>query len=295
MPHMLKHVLGSVLTPEETAQVYSAFDQIGDIVIIKIADNLMAKKEVIAKAILANVKTAKAVFAQISPVKGDYRVRDLEFLAGDNRTITEYKEHACRFKVDVANTYFSPRLSTERLRIAKMVGENETIVNMFAGVGTYSVIMAKVNKTCKIYSIDSNPAASELDKINARLNKVQDRIISICGDAAGVIKSQLTGQADRVLMPLPERAKEFVDVAVLALKKQQQHRAPPHHQRQGSCGMVHYFAHVKADSKKASQELGLADANEAFQKYEHDVLEVRVVREVGPRIYQVVADVSILS
>lgn len=293
MPHMLKQVLGSVLTPEETAQVYSAFDQIGDIVIIKIADNLMAKKEVIAKAILANVKTAKAVFAQISPVKGDYRVRDLEFLAGDNRTITEYKEHACRFKVDVANTYFSPRLSTERLRIAKMVGENETIVNMFAGVGTYSVIMAKMNKTCKIYSIDSNPAASELDKINARLNKVQDRIVSICGDAAGVIKSQLTGQADRVLMPLPERAKEFVDVAVLALKKQQQH--PPPHQLQGSCGMVHYFAHVKADSKKVSQELGLADANEAFQKYEHDVLEVRVVREVGPRIYQVVADVSILS
>ena len=278
MPHMLKQVLGSILTPEETAQVYSAFDQIGDIVIIKIPDDLMPKKKLIADAILANVKTAKAVFAQVSAVRGDFRVRDLEFIAGENRTITEYKEHACRFKVDVARTYFSPRLSTERQRIADMVGDNETIVNMFAGVGTYSVVIAKANKTCRVYSIDSNAAASELDKINAKLNKVQDRVVSICGDAAEVIKDRLAGQADRVLMPLPERAKEFVDPAVLALKEK---------------GIVHYFAHVKADSKKASQELGLQDARGAFAKYDHQVLAVRVVREVGPRIYQIVADVSV--
>lgn len=278
MPHMLKQVLGSILTPEETAQVYSAFDQIGDIVIIKIPDDLMPKKKLIADAIMANVKTAKAVFAQVSAVRGDFRVRDLEFIAGENRTITEYKEHACRFKVDVARTYFSPRLSTERQRIADMVGDNETIVNMFAGVGTYSVVIAKANKTCRVYSIDSNAAASELDKINAKLNKVQDRVVSICGDAAEVIKDRLAGQADRVLMPLPERAKEFVDPAVLALKER---------------GIVHYFAHVKADSKKASQELGLQDARGAFAKYDHQVLAVRVVREVGPRIYQIVADVSV--
>lgn len=275
---MLKQVLGSILTPEETAQVYSAFDQIGDIVIIKIPDELMPKKKLIADAILANVKTAKAVFAQVSPVRGDFRVRDLVFIAGENRTITEYKEHACRFKVDVARTYFSPRLSTERQRIADMVGDNETIVNMFAGVGTYSVVIAKANKTCKVYSIDSNAAASELDKINAKLNKVQDRIISIHGDAAKVIKDRLPGQADRVLMPLPERAKEFVDSAVLALKEK---------------GIVHYFAHVKADSKKAGHELGLQDAHDAFAKYDHRVMAVRVVREVGPRIYQIVADVSV--
>lgn len=275
---MLKQVLGSILTPEETAQVYSAFDQIGDIVIIKIPDELMPKKKLIADAILANVKTAKAVFAQVSPVRGDFRVRDLEFIAGENRTVTEYKEHACRFKVDVAKTYFSPRLSTERQRIADMIGDNETIVNMFAGVGTYSVVIAKANKTCRVYSIDSNAVASELDKINAKLNKVQERVISICGDAAEVIKERLAGQADRVLMPLPERAKEFVGSAALALKEK---------------GIVHYFAHVKADSKKAGLELGLKDAHEAFAKYDHKVLAVRVVREVGPRVYQIVADVSV--
>lgn len=279
MPHMLKNILSSILSPDEVAKVYSAFDQIGDIIIIKIPHDLMPKNKLIADTILANIKTAKAVFAQVSPVKGDYRVRDLEFIAGENRTLTEYTEHGCRFKVDVAKTYFSPRLSTERFRIASMVGAGETIVNMFAGVGTYSILMTKMNKTCKVYSIDSNITAVELCEENAKLNKVQDRVISIYGDAAKVIKEKkLAGQADRVLMPLPERAKEFVESAVLALKKK---------------GIVHYFVHIKADSKKASQDLGLNEVHNAFEKYNHEVQKVRVVREVGPRIYQIVADISI--
>lgn len=278
MPHMLKNILSNILSSDEVSQVYSAFDQIGDIVIIKIPNELMPKKKFIADTILAHVKSAKAVFAQVSPVRGDYRVRNLEFIAGENRTITEYKEHGCRFRVDVAKTYFSPRLSTERLRIANMVGEGETIVNMFAGVGTYSILMARMNKTCKVYSIDSNAVAAELCEANAKLNKVQDRVVSIHGDAGEVIKDQLTGQADRVLMPLPERAKEFVDSAVLALKKK---------------GVVHYFIHIRADNKKTSKNLGLQDAHKAFVKYNHIVQQARVVRGVGPRIYQIVADVLV--
>jgi tRNA (guanine37-N1)-methyltransferase len=278
MPHMLKNILSNILSSDEVSQVYSAFDQIGDIVIIKIPNELMPKKKYIADTILAHVKSAKAVFAQVSPVRGDYRVRNLEFIAGENRTITEYKEHGCRFRVDVAKTYFSPRLSTERLRIANMVGEGETIVNMFAGVGTYSILMARMNKTCKVYSIDSNAVAAELCEANAKLNKVQDRVVSIHGDAGEVIKDKLAGQADRVLMPLPESAKEFVDSAVLALKKK---------------GVVHYFIHIRADNKKTSKNLGLQDAHKAFVKYNHIVQQARVVRGVGPRIYQIVADVLV--
>jgi len=278
MPHMLKQVLGSILTQEETAQIYSAFDQIGDIIIIKIPDGLMPKRKLIGEAILANVKTARSVFAQVSPVKGDHRVRDLELLAGQDRTITEHKEHGCRFKVDVAKTYFSPRLSTERQRIASMVGDNEIVVNMFAGVGTYSIIIAKARNGSKVYSIDSNSVASELDRINAKLNKVQDRVVSICGDAAEIIRDRLAGQADRVLMPLPERARDFVDSAALALKNK---------------GMVHYFAHIRAESKRAGEDLGLKDAHSVFANFNHQILGIRVVREVGPKIYQVVSDVTV--
>ena len=107
----------------------------------------------------------------------------MEFLAGTNNTITEYKEHGCRFKVDVLKTYFSPRLSTERLRIAKMVTDNEIITNMFAGVGTFSIMIAKTNKTSKVYNIDTNPVANDLATINVKLNKVEDRVFPILADA----------------------------------------------------------------------------------------------------------------
>ncbi len=279
MPHMLKQVLSTILSAEETAQVYSAFDQIGQIVIIKIPDSLIPRKLVIAKAILDNIKTAKSVFAQVSAVQGDFRVRDLEYLAGENQTLTEYKEHGCRFKVDVAKTYFSPRLSTERQRIASMVQEDEIVVNMFAGIGTYSIVIARANKTCRVYSIDSNSAAAELCTVNAKLNKVQDRVESICGDAAQVIRDRLSGCANRVIMPLPERAKKFVHEAVLALKPEG--------------GVVHYFAHIKAENKKSGQLAGLEDSKEAFSNYNYDIRCVRVVREVGPRIYQTVSDVNV--
>jgi tRNA (guanine37-N1)-methyltransferase len=277
---MLKNVLAGVLPAEEASQVYSAFDQVGDIVIIKIPDSLAPKKQVVADAILANVKTAKAVFAQASAVKGDYRIRELEFIAGENRTVTDYREHACRFKVDVARAYFSPRLSTERQRIASLVQDGETVVNMFAGIGTYSIIIARAVKTCRVYSIDSNPVANELCIQNAKMNKVADRVVPICADATEAIKARLAGVADRVIMPLPERAREFVGPAVLALKE--------------DGGVVHYFAHVKADGKqKAKEEAGARDAAEAFAPFNCEIMETTVVREVGPRIYQIVADVKI--
>lgn len=275
---MLKDVLAGVLPAEEAAQVFSAFDQVGDIVIIKIPDALAAKKQVIAETILANVKTANAVFAQASAVKGDYRIRELEFVAGENRTATEYKEHGCRFKVDVARAYFSPRLSTERQRIAELVQDGETVVNMFAGIGTYSIVIAKMVKTCRVYSIDSNPVANDLCMQNAKLNKVSDRVVPICDDATNAIESRLVGAADRVIMPLPERAKEFVGPAVSALKQK---------------GVVHYFAHVKADGKKEAKDAGAGDAEGAFAPYEHETDKVTIVREVGPRIYQIVADVTV--
>src|SRR5919205_1966271 len=240
MGHLLKKILSESLTPDEISLVYSAFDVIGSIVIVKIPDALNFKKQIIGNIILQNVKPAKSVFAQTSAVQGDYRIRSLEFIAGEYNTITEYREHGCRFRVDVQNTYFSPRLSTERLRIANLISENEIIANMFAGVGTFSIIIAKMNKTCKVYSIDSNPFAHEISVINTKLNRVEDKVIPIYGDAKDIIHNKIQGQCNRVLMPLPERSNEFVDSAVSALK--------------GGRGIVHFFAHIRAHTKNLALE-----------------------------------------
>jgi tRNA (guanine37-N1)-methyltransferase len=151
---------------------------------------------------------------------------------------------------------------------------------MFAGIGTYSIILAKKNPDCIVYSIDSNPDANDLCIINSKLNKVQDRVIPILGNARTIISTQLKGKATRVLMPLPEQAAEFIDSAIMALENNK--------------GIIHYFAHIKAKSKLNALEEGKVNCHNNFQCYQYKIICGRVIREVGPRIYQTVFDLEIL-
>lgn len=279
MANKLRTLLGDVLTADERRSVYSSFDVIGDIVIMKIPDSLLSKKYAIGNRLLENLNSANSVFLQTSAIEGDYRLRKLELLAGTNRTVTEHHEHGCRFKVDVSKVYFSPRLSTERLRIAEKVEDNEIVTNMFAGVGTFSILIAKQNPRSVVFDIDSNARASLLCLVNAKLNRVQDRVFPFCGDAKYIASKILSGVSNRVLMPLPERAKEFVGSAIACLKQQG--------------GTIHYFAHVGGHNKKDAINEGILNTTNAFKDYNHVIAGIRVVREVGPRLYQIVSDVSV--
>jgi len=273
---MLKKSLESILTPSESSELISAFDQIGDIIIVRIPDSLLVKKKIIGETLLKEVKIARSVFYQSSPVEGDFRTRDLEVLAGEDKTETEYKEFGCKFTVDVKNAFFSPRLSTERERIANMIKDDEVVVNMFAGVGMFSVMAAK-KKRCTVYSIDINPTASRLCEKNIQANKLIGKIISINGEASQIIKEQLQNKSDRTLMLLPERSDEFLESAINATK---------------NGGIIHYYSHIHADKK--------SDAGRLSEKHflqvtpvNADILGSKIVRPVGPRYYQTVVDVRI--
>ena len=276
MTRMLKKALENILSDEDAKDLVSAFDQIGDIIIVRIPDSLISKKKVIGKALLEQVKTAKSVFHQSSPVEGDFRTRNLELIEGDEKTETEYKENGCRFIVDVEKAFFSPRLSTERERISNLVNENDVIINMFGGVGMFSLLAAK-KKACTVYNIDINPVASKLCEENIKLNKLKGKVISLNGDAAEIIKEQLQNKADRVLMLLPERSDEFLDTAISSLKNN---------------GVIHYYSHIHAEKKQDAVKL----SEEHFQninKIQSKITASRVVRPIGPRFYQTVVDVKI--
>ena len=279
MSKNLRTLLGDALEPVERHVIFSSYDVIGDIIIMKIPNSLQHKKYTIGKLLLESMKHVKCVFLQTSSVDGDFRLRRLELLAGVDRTVTEYHEHGCRFRVDVGKVYFSPRLSTERHRIAERVRDNEIITNMFAGVGTFSILIAKQNPCSTVFSIDSNPKANNLCLVNTRLNNVQDRVFPLCGDAKYIAGNLLAGLSDRVLMPLPEKAMEFVDSAVACLRNNR--------------GSIHYFAHIKAQNRKDAVRAGKLATTEAFRNYNHELGTTRIVREVGPRLYQIVSDVLV--
>ena len=273
---MLKKALEGILSEKESEELFSAFDQVGDIIVIRIPDSLLSKKKIIGETILERVSTAKSVFYQSSDVEGDFRTRSLELVAGEDRTETEYKEYGCRFAVDVEKFFFSPRLSTERERIANLVQDGEIVVNMFGGVGMFSILVAK-NKKCTVYNIDINPIASKLCEKNINLNKLVGEVICINGDATKIIKGRLENKGDRTLMLLPERSDEFLESAILATRNN---------------GIIHYYSHIHADKKQDPPKLSEQHYLE-LTKVKSEILNSKIVRAVGPRYYQTVVDVKI--
>jgi tRNA (guanine37-N1)-methyltransferase len=274
---LLKESLGS----EELSAVCNSYDVVGDIAIIRVPQILVAKKGVIADAIMQVHNNVETVLMQTSAVSGDFRTRRLEWVSGENKTLTVHREFGCVFEVDLARCYFSPRLSFERKRIAGLVQPNEVVVNMFAGIGCFSIVMARHSKVCKVFSADLNPWAVELMQKNVRLNRVQGKVILLHGDSGVLVKERLSHVADRVLMPLPEKAYEYLGYALLALKP--------------SGGWIHYYDFVhaakgeepveKVEAKMAAKLSGLG--------VQYNIQYGRVVRATGPRWFQVVLDIFI--
>lgn len=278
----LKAVLADRLKPRELELLCKSYDVVGDIAIIRVPDALKNRSKIIAEAIVQTQKRVKTVLCQASPVSGDLRLRKLEWVAGEKKTETLHKEHGCLFKVNLKKCYFSPRLSHERMRISQQVQSSEVIVNMFSGVGCYSIIIAKHSAAEKIYSIDINPAAVRYMRENVKLNKVGARVVPIQGDAKNVIDESLQNIADRVLMPLPKRAYEYLDYAVQALKP--------------TGGWIHYYDFEHAKKDESPVEKVKDKVVERLQNFgvDFEASFGRIVRTTGPNWYQVALDVQTL-
>jgi tRNA (guanine37-N1)-methyltransferase len=279
MAKNLREALKGELTNDELKEL-RAFDIVGDIAVVKLPENLLPKKDLIGQALMRVHRHVRTVLCQVGPVSGEFRTRKLEVIAGEPRTETAYREGGCTFKVDLAQVYFSPRLSHERLRIASLVGQGEVVTNLFAGVGSYSVVIAKHSRAAKIYSIDINPAAFEYMRENIRINKVGDRVLPILGDAREVIARQLAGKADRVLMPLPELGREFFEVALQALKP--------------AGGTIHFYDFGE-EPDIFGPSLDFARRFAAGKGRAVRLLSSRAIRSYASRCYHIVLDLSISS
>ena len=281
MKEDLRVLLADKLEPWELKSIYKSYDIIGDIAIIRVPEPIKDQTRIIAEAVMQTHKHVKTVWRQVDPVSGDFRLRGLEFVLGERKTETLHREHGCLFKVDVKKCYFSPRLLYERTRIARQVQPGEVVLNMFAGVGCYSIVIAKHSKPDKIFSIDINPVAIQYMQKNIKLNKVEEKVVPVQADAKKVIEERMQEIADRILMPLPEMAYKYLDYALLALKP--------------TGGWIHYydFEHTKKSENpiekielKVSKKLHMLGVN--FQ-----VVFGRIVRPTGPNWHQVVLDIQV--
>ncbi|AEH07355.1 tRNA (guanine(37)-N1)-methyltransferase Trm5b [Methanothermococcus okinawensis] len=246
----------------EEGLIALSYDVIGDIVILQISDEIneeMRKK--IGKTALKLIPSIKSVFRRKSNIKGEFRIRELELLAGEYRTLTLYKENGYKLWVDVEKVYFSPRLGWERKRIMEKVKFDDVVVDMFCGVGPFSIACKNAKK---IYAIDINPNAIELLKKNIELNRLQNKITPILKDVRMV-----DVKGNRVIMNLPKYAHLFVDKALNIVEDN---------------GIIHYYTIGK----------DFNDAIELFKsKCNCEILEKRVVKSYSPREYVLVLDILV--
>ncbi|MCW4028076.1 MAG: class I SAM-dependent methyltransferase family protein [Candidatus Bathyarchaeota archaeon] len=279
MRKRLREKLQNSLFPQDLSSVYNSFDIIGDVAIIKTPNPKNA--EIVAHQIMNIHKKLRAVYSQTSAVQGSFRVRELKLLAGENKPEVTYKENGCIFKVNLEKCYFSPRLSFERSRIASLVKSGEVVVNMFAGVGCFSVLIAKTVPDAQVYSIDINPTAFHYMQENIQLNHVSGKITALLGDAKDLIQTQLQGVADRVLMPLPELALQYLPFAVSALKKE------------GGTIHFHSFEHAAAgeDPVELTKQKVAPQLTRLCVTYQF--VGARRVRSTGPNWWQTVLDIEV--
>jgi len=270
----LRELLKDKLSEEEIKLVRRSFEIIGDVVIIEIPDEIMHRKDDIVAAILKRHKHVKTVLRKVGEVNGVYRIAKYEPVYGEE-TETTVKEHGCRFVVDPIKAYYSVKLSGERERIAKLVREGERILVMFAGVGPFPIVIARLARPREVIGVELNPIAVECFRQNVKLNKVQDVVKVLEGDVNEIVP-KLPGKFDRILMPAPYSAEKFIPLLKDKVKK-------------GS--FIHYYSFESENEEERLPEKIAGKFAEHGIKVE--MLKLKKCGNFAPYVSRYVADIEV--
>ncbi|MCX8170196.1 MAG: class I SAM-dependent methyltransferase family protein [Candidatus Methanomethyliaceae archaeon] len=269
----LIEALNGVLQPHLLAMLPKSFDIVGDIAIIEDLElDLLPYKEKIAEALMKVHSNIKTVLLKTGKVDGIFRIPKYEFIGGIENYETIHREYGIRLKVNLSKAYYSPRLATEHFRVASQTKDEEMVVDMFAGIGPFSIMIANMVKA-KVYAIDINPSAIELLKENIRMNKLKGEVIPLYGDARSFSKI-LNGTADRVIMNLPGEAIAYLDCAINFLKK--------------DGGIIHFYSFLKENEKESIEKILSSKLNSLVDYYR--IINIREVKQVAPREWQLAID-----
>ncbi len=182
----------------------------------------------------------------------------LKHLAGERVAEVTHREYGYMLRLNLERLMLSLGNSLERLRMAGLTGGGETVVDMFAGVGQFSIPVAVLATPRKIFSVEINPEAYRYLVLNTRLNRVEDIVEPILGDCREVVEERLQGVADRVIMGYLMGTMEALPQALKTL-------------RRDVGGVIHFHELVRR-----SEEEGFVE--ELLGRVESEGYEARLLR-----------------
>lgn len=257
-----------------------SFDMVGSkekaVAIVEIEEGEDEKK--VAEEIIKFNKNVKSVLKKTSERRGEFRTREYELIAGEKNTEVLHREYGYTLKLDPKKVYFSSRESTERQRIAGQVKPKETVLVMFSGIAPFAIAIAKKQPEVeKVYAIEINPDAHEYAKENVRANRLSHKIVLMQGDVKEAAE-KFFGKFDRVVMPLPLGAENFLGVAVKCLKSKG--------------GIIHFYNWGKEDDLY-SNALKVIEEDVKKLKKEFKVLNKRKVLVYAPGKWKICIDFKV--
>ena len=205
--------------PEEILKsMPSSYDIIGDIAIIQLPEEALRYGNAIAEAIMRVAKNVNSVYAA-GPVEGEYRVRKLTHLGGEQRTETVHKEYGVLIRVDVGKTYYNPSLSEEHRRVASLVGEGEDVADLFCGVGPFTLHIVTARRA-RVFAVDINPHAITclIESLELNSRKIKGKAVPVMGDVRDFLAVVAPASFDRVIMNLPHAAVSFIGEVLSKVK-----------------------------------------------------------------------------
>lgn len=278
----LKEQLKSELSEEELSLLPRGFQTLGKVVILKLNPKLLEKKEIIGKTCLEMFPKIKSIYINKGKIVGPYREPEkIEFIAGEDNPIVEHKEHDVIYRFNMTKIMFSKGNLNERKYLASIVQSGEIVVDMFAGIGYFSLPIAKHCSVKKIYSIELNPESYKFFVENIKINHLEDKIVPINGDCkVEVIKLSESGiKANRVIMGVFPAPIEYVSKALTLVNNN---------------GTVFHYEGVAEKNKYIDL---FEEFNEIVQResYSCKLKSHRFVKSYGPNLYHIVLDIFVFK
>jgi len=230
----IKKLLIDEIPSEFISDLPNKWEKIGDVLLIVLPPILNEYKNLIGK-IYSEVLKCKTILRDTGGISGELRIPKVEIIYGSDNTETIHKENGIRYKLDPQKIMFSSGNMDERIRMATISNKKETVVDLFAGIGYFTLPIGIYSRPKKIIACEKNQIAYDYLKENIVLNDVSSIVEPKIGDNREAAPKNI---ANRVIMGYFEKTEKYLKVAIDCLHNHN--------------GIIHY--HGKFSDKMVPQK-----------------------------------------
>eukprot|EP00899_Mesostigma_viride_P015022 jgi/Mesvir1/23520/Mv18225-RA.1 len=214
--------------------------------------------------------------ARVAP--NGMRESRVELLLGEDGWV-EHLENGITYTLDVTKCMFSSGNGTEKQRVASMRCEGQTVVDLYAGIGYFSLPYLVRAGAAHLYACEWNPNALEALRRNLRANGVEDRATVLAGDNQ---ETAPRGVADHVNLGMLPSSESRWATAIACLRPEG--------------GTLHIHENVNENEEDSWRQYVVARIKELAgaqgRDWEVSLAHLERVKWYAPHIRHVVADVA---